>query len=164
MARTNLTGNLGAISSITITDDQVSTPKLPANYAVNQTYSFGTTAGKANVLNSKNYSLAASGTTTLVLDDSSLEDMFGNIADFSNIKGIRIQHSPDSTSTGITIGGTFTVAFTTGTDELAISLAAGGFFAFSDNQVALAVGSAETIKIVADSGNTALFTVDLIGT
>lgn len=164
MARTGLAGNLGAESSIKVIDDNVNAPANLVNYAVSQTYSFGTSAGQANVISSEEYSINASATQTLVLDDSSLADMFGNVADFSNVKGIRIQHKTSSTSTGITIGGTFTVAFTAGTDQLAISLAAGGFFAFSDNQVALAVGSAETITITADSGNTAIVTVDLLGT
>jgi len=164
MARTGLTGNFSADSSIKVIDDNVNNPAISVNYSVSQTYSFGTSAGQANVISSEEYSLAASGTQTLVLDDSSLADMFGNVADFSNIKGIRIQHSNSSTSTGITIGGTFTVAFTAGTDQLAVSLAAGGYIAFSDNAVVLAVGSGETITITADSGNTALFTVDLLGT
>jgi len=164
MARTGLAGNLAATSSIKVIDDNVNNPAITVNYATSQTYSFGTSAGQANVISSESYSLAASATQTLILDDSSLADMFGNVADFSNIKGIRIQHSTDSTSTGITVGGTFTVAFTSGTDQLAMSLAAGGFLNFSDNQVSLAVGSGETITIVADSGNTALFTVDLLGT
>ena len=164
MARTGLTGNLGVESSIKVTDDNVNAPANTVNYPVSQTYAFGTSAGQANVISSESYSIAASATQTLVLDDSSLTDMFGNVADFSNVKGIRIQHATNSTSTGITIGGTFTVAFTAGTDELAMSLAAGGFLAFSDNLVALAVGSGETITIVADSGNTAIVTIDLLGT
>ena len=164
MARTGLTGNLGVDSSIKVIDDNVNNPAISVNYSVSQTYTFGTSAGQANVISSEEFSISASATQTLVLDDSSLTDMFGNIADFSNIKGIRIQHTTGSASTGITIGGTFTVAFTAGTDQLAISLAAGGFFAFSDNQVSLAIGAGQTITITADSGNTATVTVDLLGT
>lgn len=164
MALDRLKGLFSLTMGIRIGDDNYNEPRNTINQPVSQQYDFGSTAGKANVLSSVEYTIVASATQTLILDDSSLTDVFRNVSNFANVKGIRIHHNPDSTSSSVTIGGTFTVVFTAGTDQLAIPLAAGGGFGITNNQSSYTVGAGETITILNNDGvQSAIVSVDLLG-
>jgi hypothetical protein len=164
MALDRLSGTVSAGLSIRVGDDNYNSPRVGLNASVSQGYAFGSSTGQANVVYSEELSTALSSTTTLTLDNSSLEDMFGNTSNFSNISAIRIQHAGTSSASSITIGGTLTVGFTAGTDQLSITLNPGDFFMLSINQSKQAVGAGETITITNNDGSNASTTsVDLLG-
>ena len=159
-----LKGLFSLAMGIRVGDDNYNDPRNTVNQPVSQQYDFGSGTGQANVLSSEEYTIAASATETLTLDDSSLEDMFGNVSNFANVKGIRVSHSPSSDASSITVGGTFTVAFTSGTDQLAISLSTGGAFGITNNQSSYAVGGGETVTLLNNDGvEQAIVSVDLLG-
>lgn len=160
-----LNGGFQALMSIRAGDDNYNEPRNGMDQPVNQAYAFGSSAGQSNLISSEQYTIGTSATQTLILDDSSLTDMFGNISDFSNITAIRIHHAGASDASSVTLAGTFSVNFTAGTDQLAISLSAGDWFGLSINQSAQAVGVGQTITILNNDGsNSATVTVDLLGT
>lgn len=164
MALDRLKGNFSLTMGIRVGDDNYNEPRNTINQPASQQYDFGSSAGKCNVLSSVEYTIAASATQTLILDNSSLKDVFRNVSNFANIKGFRIHHDPTSSSSGITVGGTWTVVFTAGTDELAIVFAAGGGIGLTNNQSSYAVGAGETITILNNDGvESAIVSIDLLG-
>ena len=164
MALDRLSGTMTAGMAIRVGDDNYNEPRNGMNQPVTQTYAFGSGSGQANLVSSEEYTIGTSATTTLILDDSSLTDMFGNISDFASIKGIRVHHAGGSDASSITLAGTFSVNFTAGTDQLAITLNPGEFFVLSINKSAQAVGSGETLTLLNNDGsNAATVSVDLLG-
>ena len=166
MAVTNIQGSVSAACNVKVTDDNYNTPTDVINQPVNQAVSFGTGAGQVNAFFTEEFTIAASATQTLVLDNASLVDIYGNTNSFATIKYIRIQHKFDSAASGITIGGTFMASnYQDGAANFTATKTPGEFFNDAEMDVGLTVGAGETITLLNNDGvNSAIVSIELLGT
>lgn len=165
MATDKLKGPATAGLSIRVSSDNYNDPEviIGQNTEVKQDYLFGTGSNQADKVYSTELSIAALATTTLVLDDASLLDIFNLPVSFGSIKLIRIQHKTKSSSESITLAGTFMdSAFASALFSRAY--AKGGFFNNSDGDAGYAVGGGETITLEnTDAAQIATVSIELIG-
>jgi len=164
MALTELDGSVVASMFIRITDNNYNVPNIIINNPVNQRYAFGTDAGQIDIAYSAELTIAPSATTSLILNDDTLEDLFGNALNFATIKSIRVQHKSNSSSSSINLQGDFmTTNFGT---SFSIAYPPGGYFDISESSSGFAVveTTGDTIDLVNnDATNTATVSVELLG-
>jgi hypothetical protein len=164
MALNILKGSTSADMAIRIGDDNYNDPRNVLQQPVNQSWELGTGLGEANKTYSKELTITAGTTTTIVLDSTSLKDIFGNDADFADIGYLRIQHSGGSLSSNIKFGGTWTVNFVDGLDTWAINFAPTDFMQLSLGKQINSVGAGETLTLEnTDLTNDATVSIDLMG-
>lgn len=145
-----------------------------SSFAYTKTFTNGTTANAADVLYVASSTIAAS--TTLALDlAASLDDMFGNSITFARIKGIYVELTTDTASTGLYVGGASSNGFinwissagTFATDQPKIRVRNGGVFMLSAPDATAYAVTASTADILnltnADATYVATFKLGLIG-
>ena len=163
MSLVELRGPASAQLAILVRDDNVNQPQDQIGPVAKQQYEFGAGAGQANKFYSAQISVPLSTTNTIVLDNASIADIFGNDVSFANIKSIRIKHADNSLSSSVTVGGTF-MDSNFSTLLFAHVLPTGGIYFTSDSSAGYVVGAAETLTIEnTDGSNVALVNIDLFG-
>ncbi len=164
MSIDRLNGTASARISIRIGDDNYNEPRINLNQPVNQSYSFGSGVGEANAFYSIEYTLPASASTQITLDDASIRDLFGNLTSFASIGLVRVQHSGDSQASTATLTGTFldTVCASGGTFNY--TMGPTDHYHISTNRDIKSVGASDTIVLTNDDAvNEAIISIDLIG-
>jgi hypothetical protein len=164
MALNILKGSTSAQCSVRVGDDNYNEPRNNINQPVNQGFNFGNGVGEAQVLYSVQLTIPISTTQTFVLDNSSLEDIFGNLSNFADVRYCRVQHSGGSLSDGVSLGGTFLDNAMASGGTFLFAMKETDYFNFSVNRSPKAVGSGETVTLEnTDATNEAIVSLDLLG-
>lgn len=91
----------------TATSDSVPDPVAEATAAVQQTLSYGTGSGQADILCAAAYTLTAGGSVVRdLLTGTDLPNLFGGSAAFAKLKGLFVGISSGGDAAGVTVGNT----------------------------------------------------------
>lgn len=166
MALSNLVGTITSSFGLTLdkTNLALSSSKLSLDKDYSIAYTYGTDDNKASMCYSKKHSIAASGVLTLDLDAASLEDPYGDVLTFTEIKAFRIYLvSENNGSTNVSVAGDWvTTIFGASTSY---PLVKGSIWQHIDTQgLAVTASTGDVITITnGDATNAANVFVDIIG-
>ncbi len=166
MALTNLVGTIGSSFGLTLdkTNTTLSNSKLSLDKDYNIAYTYGTDDSKANKCYTADLTIAASATTSLDLDGSTMEDPYGDTLTFTEIKAFRIYLIDENNgSTDISVAGDWvTTIFGASTSY---PLVKGSLWHHQDSQgLAVTASTGDVIAITNnDATNAASVGVQIIG-
>ncbi len=166
MALSNLVGTITSEFGLTIdkTNTALSDTKLGLAKSYPIAYTFGTADNKANKIYSASLSIAASATTSLDLDGAVLEDPYGDVLTFTELKAFRIYLVLETNgSSDVSVAGDF-ITDTFGAST-SYPLVAGSTWHHQDTEgLAVTAGTGDVIAITNNDGsNAATVIVDIIG-